>query len=111
MIDDVLKDIREAEAQAEDMQQEAYQEAKRIVLEAEIEAQKQKRLTFAECKDTQKGEIALAEQKALEKREEILKKGAKDAEKLAQSKQKDIDEQADKLVEVLLASYLKKDEE
>ena len=46
MIDEVLKDIREAEAKAEQIAQDAYAEGKQIVLQAELDAQKQKKATL-----------------------------------------------------------------
>lgn len=105
MIDDVLKDIREAEAKAEQMQQDAYADGKQIILQAELDAQKQKKATLRECKDDQKNAIAAAQQRADVKRGEILKKGQIGADKLIEDKNSDIEEQANKLVEVLLAKY------
>lgn len=43
MIDDVLKEIREAEAQADEIVSEAQNKAKQIVQQAEIDAEKQKK--------------------------------------------------------------------
>lgn len=106
MIDDVLKDIREAEAEAEQIQQDAYAEGKQIILQAELDAQKQKKATLSECKDDQRAALASAEKRANVKREEILKKGQKAAQKLIEDKNSDIEEQADKLVEVLIAKYV-----
>ncbi len=105
MIDEVLKDIREAEAKAEQIAQDAYAEGKQIVLQAELDAQKQKKATLLECKDDQRNALAAAEKRANIKREEILKKGQKVADKLIEDKNSDIEEQADKLVEVLIAKY------
>ena len=54
MIDDVLKEIREAEAQADEIVSEAQNKAKQIVQQAEIDAEKQKKATIktqkARCK-------------------------------------------------------------
>lgn len=52
MIDEVLKDIREAEAKAEQIAQDAYAEGKQIVLQAELDAQKQKKPLCSNVKTT-----------------------------------------------------------
>lgn len=105
MIDDVLKDIREAESKADEMQQEAFDKGKQIVLQAERDAQKQKKATLSECKDDQRKALAAAESRAEDKRNEILEKGQKAAEQLIEDKNSEISEQADRLVEILLAKY------
>lgn len=52
MIDDVLKEIREAEAQADEIVSEAQNKAKQIVQQAEIDAEKQKKPLFCNAATT-----------------------------------------------------------
>lgn len=105
MIDDVLIEIKSAEEKAEAMQKEAYQQGKDIVLAAEIEAEKQKKMTVAECKADQKSAVEQAEAKATKNREDILKKGRLSADKLVEEKQDSIEIAADKILDMLLAKY------
>ena len=97
MIEDVLKDIREAEKLADDLEKQAYQDGKNAVLSAEAEAQRQLALTKESVKD--------ANDLAAERRKVILKKGEEAASELAEQKNSVIEETADKLVEILLEKY------
>ena len=73
MIDDVLKDIREAEDKADEIIRLANQKGKEIVAKAETDAQAQKRATLKECKDDRKKALELANEQARKKREAALR--------------------------------------
>lgn len=105
MIESVLRDIRAAEETAAQMEKDSYNEGKRIVLDAENEANEQLKNTVAECKKDRKAAIAAAEKRALENRNEILRRGNEQAEKLAEQKNSAIEENADKLVSMILKKY------
>ena len=80
MIDDVLKEIREAEAKADEIVRDAQNKAKQIAQEAEIAAEKQKKATVAGCRDDRRIALDKAEASAQKRREDILKKGQKYAD-------------------------------
>lgn len=105
MIDEVLKDIREAELKAEEMQKDAYQKGKDIVLQAEIDAENQKKETLKECKQDQKKAVAVAEKNAQDRRNAILKKGQKAAEELIENHNSTVEEISDRIVEMLVNKY------
>lgn len=105
MIDEVLNEIRNAESRADEMQKEAYKQGKEIVLSAELEAERQKKLTFAECKADQRAALAAAEARARDNREVILKRGRESAETLIENNNSAIEECADKIVAMLLEKY------
>ena len=111
MIDDVLNDIRQAEEKAERMQKQAYQRGKEIVLNAEAEAEAQKKATVAECKEDRARILQNARAKADEKTKAILKKGSEDAEYLIAEKAPVIEECADKVVAILLSKYFGEEEQ
>lgn len=67
MIDDVLKEIREAEAQADEIVSEAQNKAKQIVQQAEIDAEKQKKATVLQCRDDRRVALDKAEANAAKK--------------------------------------------
>ena len=110
MIDDILKDIREAEDKADEIIRLANQKGKEIVAKAETDAQAQKRATWKECKDDRKKALELANEQARKKREDILKKGQAAADAIVEEKKQAANEQADALVEQLLAKYCSKSE-
>ncbi len=105
MIEDVLKDIREAEKLADDLEKQAYQDGKNAVLSAEAEAQRQLALTKESVKADRKKALKDANDLAAERRKVILKKGEEAASELAEQKNSVIEETADKLVEILLEKY------
>lgn len=67
MIDDVLKEIREAEAQADEIVSEAQNKAKQIVQQAEIDAEKQKKATVLQCRDDRRVALDKAEANSAKK--------------------------------------------
>lgn len=108
MIEEVLNDIRKAEEKVDGMLKDANAEGKQIVLQAEAEAEKQRKLTVSGCKEDQKKAVANAEKQAADKREVILKKGQEEANRLIEDKHAEIEAQSDKIVEMLLAKYEQK---
>lgn len=107
MIDSVLKDIRDAEEQAENMQRQAYQRGKDMILQAEAEATAQKRTTVAECKEERKSALQKARDAADERTQNMLKKGESDAEYFVQEMQGSLDGFADTVVKAVLDKYIK----
>ena len=105
MIEEVLVEIREAEEKADAMVKDANAEGKQIVLQAEADADKQKKLTVSGCKDDTKKALQKAEKQAADKRDAILKKGQEQANRLIEDKHAEIDSQSDKIVEMLIAKY------
>jgi V/A-type H+-transporting ATPase subunit G/H len=105
MIEEVLVEIREAEEKADAMVKDANAEGKQIVLQAEADADKQKKLTVSGCKDDTKKALQKAEKQAADKRDAILKKGQEQANSLIEDKHAEIESQSDKIVEMLLAKY------
>jgi len=105
MVEEVLIEIRKAEDKAEAMLKDANAQGKQIVLQAEADAEKQKKLTVSGCKEDQKKAVQKAEKQAAEKREAILKKGQEKADRLLDDKHAEIEAQSDKIVETLLAKY------
>lgn len=105
MIEEVLNDIRQAEEKADAMIKNANAEGKQIVLQAEADAEKQKKITVTECKEDQRKAIQKAEEQARVKREHILKKGQEAADNLVDDKHAEIEAQSDKIVEMILAKY------
>ena len=106
MIDDVLKDVREAEEKAEQMQKHAYQRGKDVVLKAEAEAEAQKRATVSECKVDRAKILQSTRERAAEKTQTILKRGAENADYFIEEKKSAVEECADKVVEILLSKYI-----
>lgn len=105
MIEEVLVEIREAEEKADAMVKDANAEGKQIVLQAEADAEKQKKLTVSGCKEDTRKAVQKAEKQAADKREAILKKGQEEANRLIEDKHAEIESQSDKIVEMLLAKY------
>lgn len=105
MIDDVLKEIREAEASADEIVQEAQNKAKQIVQQAEIDAEKQKKATVLQCRDDRRVALDKAEKEAQNKREEILKKGQKSADELVNNHNLVASGKANELAASLVEKY------
>ncbi len=106
MIESVLKDVREAESKADAMQKEAYQKGKEIVLNAETEAEAQKKSTVQECKADRAEALKQARRIAFERTQAILKSGQEAADTLADEKNSAIEDGADKIVAMLFDRYL-----
>ena len=106
MIDDVLKDVREAEVKADELLKRAYQRGKEIVLKAEADAEAEKKATVSECKEDRAKILENARRQADERTSAILKRGAENAEYYIQEKQPVVEQCADKVVKVLLSKYI-----
>ncbi len=105
MIEEVLVEIRKAEEKADAMVKDANAEGKQIVLQAEADAEKQKKETVTGCKEDTRKSVQKAEKQAADKREAILKKGQEEADRLVDDKHAAIESESDKIVEMLLAKY------
>lgn len=105
MVDEVIKEIRLAEEKADQMQKDAYQQGKDIVLQSEIDAEKMKKDTILECKQMQRDAIDAANAKALNERAQIMKKGDAAADKLIDDNNAAIEETADNIVKLLIEKY------
>lgn len=105
MIDDILKDIRDAEDKADEIIRDANQKGKDIVAKAESDAGAQKRAMLKECKEDRKTATDKATSNALLKREEILKKGKAAADDVVEQKKADVEKASDELVKELLGKY------
>lgn len=105
MIEAAIKEIRDAEFTAEQMQKEAYQKGKQLVLDAEAEADKQKRMTMQECKEQRKAAYAEARKTAEERTQAILNKGEEDADALIEQTKPAVLDAANKVVAALIAKY------
>lgn len=105
MIDDILKDIRDAEDKADEIIRDANQKGKDIVAKAESDAGAQKRATLKECKEDRKTATDKATSNAFLKREEILKKGKAAADDVVEQKKADVEKASDELVKELLGKY------
>ena len=106
MIDDVLKDIREAEEKSEALLKRAYQRGKEIVLKAEAKAEAEKKSTVSECKEDRAKILQHAREQADERTATILKRGAENAEYYVEEKQPAVEQCAGKVVEILLDKYI-----
>lgn len=105
MIEEVIKDIKSAEAQADEIVRAANAEGKRIVLDAEIEAEKQKKISLQESKTDLRKAVSSAEEEAAIKRKQIIAEGEKQAAEFSQSKENEIDAKATEILDVLLNKY------
>lgn len=105
MIDEIINEIKAAEEKADQMQKDAYQEGKDIVLQSELDSEKMKKEVILECKEAQKAAVQAAETKAAAKRNDILKKGEQAAKQLIDDKNSAVEQQADSIVGLLLQKY------
>lgn len=105
MIEEVIKDIKAAEAQADEIVKEANAKGKRIVLDAEIEAEKQKKTSLQESKADLRAAVSTAEGEAAKERKKIIAEGEKQAAEFSQSKESEIDAKATEILDVLLDKY------
>lgn len=107
MIEEVLNEIKSAEERASEMQSKAFQEGKKIVLDAELKAEKEKKETVLQCKADFRRAVAEAEKSAEARCNDIIKSGEISAEKFVESKKEIIDEKANELLGILLDKYIK----
>lgn len=105
MIEEVLNEIKVAEERADELQKQAFQDGKQLVLNAELEAEKQRKDTVAGCKSDLRNAQSAAEAKAAVLRKEILAEGEKTATEFTKSKEKDIQGKSDEILDLLLKKY------
>ncbi len=89
------------------MQTKAFQEGKRIVLDAELKAEKEKKETVLQCKADFRRAVAEAEKNAEAKRAEIIESGENSAVEYVESRKEKVDETANELIGILLDKYIK----
>lgn len=104
MIEEVIKDIRHAEDEADAISFKGVQDSKAIVLEAEMKAEKMRKDVVLECKEELKSVCAEAEIKAQKQRESIIGEG----EIFADSLQNNMKKQSEKIAEFICDSFVKK---
>lgn len=109
MIDDVLKEIREAEAQADEIVSEAQNKAKQIVQQAEIDAEKQKKPLFCNAATTDASRLTKRKQ-TRKKARRNPQKGQKSADELAMDHNLAASEKASELCNALVEKYCGKKE-
>jgi len=107
MIESVLKEVKEAEKRADELQKEAYKRGKELVLEAEAEAERQKKLTVSGCKAARQKALQEDRRIADERSQTFIKKGAESADAFVDDKNSAATDAADRVVEALLAKYIK----
>ena len=74
-------------------------------MQAETEAEKQKKMTAEQCKADMKAALAEAETKAAARRTVIIEEGEAAAKKLVASKKKQIEKAADELLAEFVGKY------
>ena len=111
MIEDVLKEIREAEQRAEQLQKEAYQRGKELVLNAEAEAERQRKDTVRECKEDRKAALQRARVTSGDKAQAAFKKSVEQVANMTEDKSPEIEKAASKVVELLIEKYIVADED
>ncbi len=104
MIEEVIKDIRHAEDEADAISFKGVQDSKAIVLEAEMKAEKMRKDVVLECKEELKSVCAEAEIKAQKQRESIIGEG----KIFADSLQNNMKKQSEKIAEFICDSFVKK---
>lgn len=105
MIEKIISEVNLAEERAKDIVNKAIAKSKAMVVNAEDEAEKMKKDTAQYIKDAMREAVAQAQAKADAFREEILQKGAQEAQRLVDERNKKIDEAADFLLQKLLEKY------
>lgn len=103
MIEEILREIADAEALAEEKRKDAFQKGKGIVLAAEARADRMKREAVEQCKADGKAAIAAAEEQARARRAVVLAEGEEAAALVASKK-----EQAEQAAEEILAAFVGK---
>lgn len=104
MIEEVIKDIRHAEDEADAITFKGVQDSKAIVLEAEMKAEKMRKDVVLECKEELKSVCADAEKKAEKQRETIISEGKVFADSLADN----MKAQSEKIASYICDSFVKK---
>lgn len=104
-LDAVILEIRAAEEQAEAIARDSYIAGKNIVLNAEAEADRQRKDAVEQCKQSRREALDAAGQRADKRRAAILAKGEAAAKKSIEEHRADVSAKADALVDVVLKKY------
>lgn len=105
MIEEVISEIKIAEAESESKLKDAYAEGKQIVLDAELKAEEQKKSTALACKADLRAAVAEAEKRADKEHGRLAADGEKAANDFAAKKDKEIDGKAEEILNLLLKKY------
>lgn len=106
MIETVLKEVRDAENKAEQMQKDAYQRGKELVLNAEVEAETQRKSTVRECKEERTAALDEARRNAERKSQAYIKKGADSAAAMEIDRRAEVEACANKVAAMFIAKYV-----
>lgn len=107
IIDDVMKDVRSSEENADNIIEEARQRGKDCVLAAQTEADRMRAETKLRVKELKRQSRLDAERRAFERREALMKKGEAAAKELIDNKNSAIEEAADAVAAMFVQSYKK----
>ncbi len=105
IIDDVMRDVRAAEENADMMIEQARQQAKERVLAAEAEADKMRAENKQRLKELKRQAQLDTASRAAERRDALMKKGENAAKELIENKNSAVEEAADAVVASLIAQY------
>lgn len=105
IIDDVMKDIRSAEENADMIIEEAKKQGKETVLEAQSDADRMRTENKQRIKELRRQTQLDSSRRAAEKRDALLKKGELAAKELVDNKNSAVEDAADAVVAMLIESY------
>lgn len=111
MLEDLIKEIRDTEAQAETVHKNALEKGKEMVAEAEKKAGKLLSDSALKLKQERSAALQEANKTADLKAAEMLKAGVEEAENLLNEKNNEILEKADEVVRELLKRYIPEEDE
>lgn len=106
MIEDVISSITEAEAKAEDIQREAFEQAKVIVLQAEKESTRMRADTVSEYREEKKKKLAEAKAVADSAAEKVVEAGKEKVEAFGKEAEKAISSAAEFIAKELTNKYV-----
>ena len=105
MIEEVIKEINEAEVKAQEIIKEANIKDKEMIIEAEAKAAEQRKYSVKSTKQDIKATEQAASKKAELEREKVLQKGREEAASLIKEKEKDVDKMANEVLSLLIEKY------
>ncbi len=105
MIEAIISEVKEAEDKASEIILNANQKSKQMVLDAEINADLERKKVVAEVKEDFRKVVQKAEDKAQIEREKILADGKKNATEFYEEKKQLVNELANGLVDELLKKF------
>lgn len=107
IIDDVMKDVRSSEENADIIIEEAKQRGKDCVLAAQTEADRLRAETKQRIKELKRQSRLDSEKSAAVKRDALMKKGEATAKELIDNKNSAVEEAADEVAAMFVQSYKK----